>query len=258
MIEDLVSIVTPLYNSEKFIEETIESVLTQTYNKWEMLIVDDCSTDLSSDIVKKYSEKDSRIKYIKMEKNSGAALCRNKAIELSEGEFIAFLDSDDLWKEKKIENQIKFMKENKYFISFHEYEEIDESGRKLNIKIRVPKKPVTYRSYLLTNPIGCLSGMYNVKEIGKIYMPLLKKRQDTGFWLKILSTGEKAYALNESLAFYRVRNNSLSFKKGDLLKYHWKLYRTEENLTILESLFYILTTIITKIFKIKEVTLKNK
>lgn len=252
MIEDLVSIITPLYNSEKFIEETIESVLRQTYNNWEMIIVDDCSTDLGPDIVKKYSQNDLRIKYIKMEKNSGAALCRNKAIELSKGEFIAFLDSDDLWKEKKLEKQVKFMKDNQYFISFHEYEEIDENGKRLNIKIEAPKKPVTYRKYLLTNPIGCLSGMYSVKKIGKIYMPLLKKRQDTGFWLKILSTGEKAYSLKENLGFYRVRKNSLSFKKSDLLKYHWILYRKEEKLTVLESLFYISTTIVTKILKIKE------
>lgn len=252
MIENLVSVVTPLYNSEKFIEETIKSVLKQTYNNWEMIIVDDCSTDLGPNIVKKYSEKDLRIKYIKMDKNSGAAHCRNKAIELSKGEFIAFLDSDDLWKETKLEKQVKFMNDNQYSISFHEYEEIDENGKSLNIKIEAPKKPVTYRGYLLTNPIGCLSGMYSVKKIGKIYMPLLKKRQDTGFWLKILSTGEKAYSLKENLGFYRVRKNSLSFKKSDLLKYHWILYRKEEKLTILESLFYISTTIITKILKIKE------
>lgn len=252
MVDNLVSIVTPLYNSEKFIEETIESVLKQTYSNWEMLIVDDCSTDLGPSIVKKYSKKDSRIKYIRMEKNKGAALCRNKAIELAKGEFIAFLDSDDLWKDKKLEKQIKFMKENNYLISFHEYEEIAEDGEKLNIKIKSPKKPVTYRSYLLTNPIGCLSGIYNVKKMGKIYMPLLKKRQDTGFWLKILSTGEKAYSLKENLGFYRVRKNSLSFKKSDLLKYHWKLYREEQKLTILESSFYTSTTIITKILKLKE------
>lgn len=257
MIEDLVSIVTPLYNSEKFIRETIESVLKQTYSKWEMLIVDDCSSDSGPDIVKKYSEKDPRIKYIKMDRNSGAASCRNKAINLAKGEFIAFLDSDDLWRKEKLEKQIQFMKENQYFISFHEYEEIDENGEKLNIKIKVPKKPVTYRSYLLTNPIGCLSGMYNVKKIGKIYMPLLRKRQDTGFWLKILSTGEKAYPLKENLGFYRVRKNSLSFKKSDLLKYHWKLYRNEEKLTVLESLLYVLTTIITKILKIKEEKIKE-
>lgn len=257
MLDNLVSIITPLYNSEKYISETIESVLKQSYENWEMLIVDDCSIDLGPKIVQEYSLKDNRIKYIKMNKNSGAAVCRNKAIELAKGEFIAFLDSDDLWLEKKLENQIKFMNSNNYSISFHEYEEIDEMSKKLNIKIKVPKNPVTYRKYLLTNPIGCLSGMYNVKKIGKVFMPILKKRQDTGFWLRILSTGEKAYALNENLGLYRVRSNSLSFKKRDLLKYHWKLYRKEERLTIIESLFYITTTIMTKIFKIKEEKIKE-
>lgn len=252
MVDDLVSIVTPLYNSEKFIEETIKSVLKQSYINWEMLIVDDCSTDLGPSIVKKYFEKDSRIKYIRMEKNSGAALCRNKAIELAKGEFIAFLDSDDLWLEKKLEKQVKFMKNNNYAISFHEYEEISENSERLKIKILVPEKPVSYRRYLLTNPIGCLSGMYSIKKMGKIYMPILKKRQDTGFWLRILSTGEKAYPLKENLGLYRVRKNSLSFKKSDLIKYHWSLYREHQKLTILESLFYLSTTILTKIFKIKE------
>ena len=251
MEENKISISTPLYNGEKYIEKTILSVIKQTYNNWEMLIVDDCSSDNSPNIVKKYVEQDKRIKYIRLEKNSGAAIARNKAIEIAEGEYIAFLDSDDLWKKEKLEKQINFMKENNYAISFTEYEEIDEDGRKLNILIRVPKKPVTYRSYLLTNPIGCLTGMYSVKKLGKVYMPNLRKRQDTGFWLKILKL-DKAYSLKENLALYRINSSSLSFKKTDLFKYHWYLYRKIEKLTIVESLFYILTTIITKIFKLKE------
>lgn len=251
MKEGLVSIVTPLYNSEKYIEETILSVLDQTYTNWEMLIIDDCSTDNGPNIVKRYIEQDERIKYLKLEKNSGAAVSRNKAIELAEGEYVAFLDSDDLWKKEKLEKQIKFMKENNYAISFTEYEEINENGKKLNILIKSPKKPVTYRSYLLTNPIGCLTGMYSVKKLGKIYMPNLRKRQDTGFWLNILKK-DNAYPLSETLALYRINRSSLSFKKTDLFKYHWYLYRKIENLTILESIFYIITTILTKIFKLKE------
>lgn len=251
MKEGLVSIVTPLYNAEKYIEETILSVLNQTYINWEMLIIDDCSSDKGPNIVKKYIKQDKRIKYIKLEENSGAAISRNKAIELAEGEYIAFLDSDDLWKKEKLEKQINFMKENNYAISFTEYEEIDENGRKLNILIKVSKKPVTYRSYLLTNPIGCLTGMYSVKKLGKVYMPNLRKRQDTGFWLNILKK-DKAYSLKENLALYRINRNSLSFKKTDLFKYHWYLYRKIEKLTTVESLFYIFTTIITKIFKLKE------
>lgn len=251
MINDLVSIITPLYNSEKFIEETIESVLKQTYSNWEMIIVDDCSTDLGLSIVKKYSEKDSRIKYIRMKKNSGAAFCRNKAIKLSKGEFIAFLDSDDLWLERKLEKQVKFMKENNYSISFHEYSQVDEVGNLNNKIIKNPKTPVTYKSYLLTNPIGCLSGMYSVKNIGKQYMPQLKNREDTAFWLKLLKIEKNIYGLNENLALYRVRKNSLSSKKIKLIKYHWILYREIEKMSIMKSLFYLGSTICTKIFGIK-------
>lgn len=251
MKEGLVSIVTPLYNSEKYIEETILSVLDQTYTNWEMLIIDDCSTDNGPNIVKKYIKQDERVKYLKLEKNSGAAVSRNKAIELAEGEYVAFLDSDDLWKNKKLEKQIKFMKENNYAISFTEYEEINESGKKLNILIKSPQKPVTYRSYLLTNPIGCLTGMYSVKKLGKVYMPVLKNREDTGFWLNILKK-DVAYSLKENLADYRVRKGSLSFNKFNLIKFHWQLYRQIEKLSIIESIFYVGTSILTKLLKLKE------
>lgn len=251
MKEGLVSIVTPLYNSEKYIEETILSVLDQTYNNWEMLIIDDCSIDNGPNIVKKYIKQDERVKYLKLEKNSGAAVSRNKAIELAEGEYVAFLDSDDLWKNKKLEKQIKFMKENNYAISFTEYEEINESGKKLNILIKSPQKPVTYRSYLLTNPIGCLTGMYSVKKLGKVYMPVLKNREDTGFWLNILKK-DVAYSLKENLADYRVRKGSLSFNKFNLIKFHWQLYRQIEKLSIIESIFYVGTSILTKLLKLKE------
>lgn len=256
MKEGLVSIVTPLYNSEKYIEETILSVLDQTYNNWEMLIIDDCSTDNGPNIVKKYTEQDERIKYLKLEENSGAAVSRNKAIELAEGEYIAFLDSDDLWKKEKLEKQVEFMKENDYAISFTEYEEIDESGKKLNILIKAPKKAVTYRKYLLTNPIGCLTGMYSVKKLGKVYMPNLKNREDTGFWLNILKK-DKAYSLKENLAEYRIRKGSLSAKKYELIKYHWYLYRKVEKLSFLESILYLVSTIVTKILKLKEFSTKK-
>lgn len=251
MEENKISIITPLYNGEKYIEETILSVIKQTYNNWEMLIVDDCSSDNSPNIVKKYVEQDKRIKHIRLEKNSGAAIARNKAIEIAEGEYIAFLDSDDLWKKEKLEKQINFMKENNYAISFTEYEEINENGKKLNILIKSPQKPVTYRSYLLTNPIGCLTGMYSVKKLGKVYMPLLKNREDTGFWLNILKK-DVAYSLKENLADYRVRKGSLSFNKFSLIKFHWNLYREVEKLSLIESLFYLMMSIITKVLKIKE------
>jgi glycosyltransferase involved in cell wall biosynthesis len=127
----LVSIITPCYNSARFISETIESVLSQTYQNWEMLIVDDCSTDASYEIVLEYAAKDKRIKAYRMEHNSGAAACRNKAIELSQGEYVAFLDSDDLWLPEKLEKQLQFMQDHNADFSFTEYEHIDEEGKQI-------------------------------------------------------------------------------------------------------------------------------
>lgn len=249
--EPLVSIITPLYNSEKYVAETIDSVLNQTYKNWEMLIVDDCSSDNGPRIVKKYHEQDKRIKYIKLDKNSGAAVARNKAIELAKGKYIAFLDSDDLWKSEKLEKQINFMKENEYLVSYSEYEEIDKNSKSLNILIKIPKKPLTFRTYLLTTPIGCLTGIYNVEKLGKIYMPLAPKREDAAFWLEILKR-TRVFPLIENLASYRIHTESVSSNKSKLIKYQWKLYREFAELSVAESLFYLGAMVFTKVFKIKE------
>ncbi len=256
-MKEKVSIITPLYNSGKYVSETIESVLAQTYSNWEMLIVDDCSTDNGVKIVKKYCEKDSRIRYIKLEKNSGAAVARNKAIKMATGEYIAFLDSDDLWKKEKLEKQTKFMKEKNCAFSFTEYETMNEDSEKLNVLIKVPKSPIDYRRYLLTTPIGCLTTMYDIRKLGKVYMPLIRKRQDAGLWLKILKTGVKGYPLKKNLAEYRLVKNSISSNKSDLIKHQWKLYRKVEKLSIVESLFYLFCIIFTKLFKLKEKKIKE-
>lgn len=250
--ENLVSIIMPSYNSEKYIEDSIESVLGQTYKEWELIIIDDCSSDNTISIIKEYSERYSNIYLIELEENSGAAIARNRGIEIAQGEFIAFLDSDDLWKKEKLEIQIKYMKIKALSFSFTEYEEIDELGNKLGILIKAPLKEISYRRYLLTNPIGCLTVVYSVKKLGKLYMPLIKKRQDAALWLKILKTGEKAFPIRENLALYRLRESSISSNKLGLIRYQWALYRKIEKLSIIESTFYLLTTIITKIFKIKE------
>lgn len=254
--QELVSIITPLYNSEKYVAETIESVLAQTYENWEMLIIDDCSSDNGPKIVKDYAKKDARIKYHKLESNSGPAVSRNRAIELANGKYIAFLDSDDLWKKEKLEKQIKFMKEKDCAFSFTEYEEISDEGKSLNILIKTPKNPISYRKYLLTTPIGCLTAIYDAKKLGKIYMPLIRKRQDAATWLKILKTGVKAYPLKENLAIYRLRKSSVSSNKINLVKPQWILYREVEKMNYFESLFYLTCTIFTKIFKIKERKIK--
>jgi len=247
---NMVSIITPLYNGEKYIEETIKSVQNQTYKNWEMLIADDQSSDGGADIVRVYAENDQRIKLISLEKNGGAAVARNTAISQANGKYIAFLDSDDLWESQKLEKQIKFMQENKYEFTFTKYRQIKEDGNKTKKYISVPSN-LTYRQALLKNPIGCLTVMYDVEKLGKIYMPMIENREDYGLWLKILKSGVVGHGLNECLAYYRLRKNSLSSKKLKLIKYQWKLYRKIENLNVFQSFFYLCMIIIQKVFKIK-------
>lgn len=250
MNQPLVSIIMPLYNSEKFIRETLDSILKQTYKNFEVLITDDLSKDKGPKIVLEYQKKDSRVKYFKLNENSGAAVARNNSIEKSKGKYIAFLDSDDIWKENKLEKQIYFMEKNNYLFTYTEYEQILEDGTKTNKKISALKK-IDYSSALYYNPIGCLTAIYNAEKLGKIYMPLIRKRQDYGLWLKILKMTD-GHGLNENLAEYRLRKESMSANKIEMIKWHWKLYREIENLNIFRSIFHVLVYIFIKVFKIKE------
>ena len=249
-MESLVSIITPTYNCGCFIAETIESVLKQTYKNWELLIVDDCSTDNTSQIVKYYVEKDSRIKYFKLTENMGAAITRNIAMEYAQGEFIAFLDSDDLWDERKLELQIKFMNENSYNFTCTQYEQIDESGKCLNNVIKTKKK-TNYNGVLLTCPIGNSTVIYNAKILGKFEVPDIRKRNDDALWLQILKKEKYIYGLDTTLMKYRIRENSISSNKISLIKYHWILYREIEHLSIIRSAFHIGVWGIIKLLKLK-------
>ena len=239
MKNDLVSIITANYNCEKFIEETIESVLAQTYKNWEMIIVDDVSTDNSVNTIKKYLKQDNRIKLIQLNKNSGAAVARNKAIEVAKGRYIAFLDSDDLWKPTKLEKQLVFMQKNNYDFTYTDYNLINEDSIKYGKTFKA-KKESSYYDLLKTCSIGCLTVIYDTKNLGKITMPLILRRQDYGLWLKILKKIDKAYCLDESLAVYRTRQNSISSNKLKASQYQWKIYREIEKLNILNSIYYFL------------------
>ncbi|TYB96326.1 MAG: glycosyltransferase family 2 protein [Kosmotoga sp.] len=235
-MKELVSIITPLYNSKKFIADTLESVINQSYTNWEMLIVDDCSTDNGAKIVKKYSQNDNRIKYFKQNINKGPAKTRNKAIKLANGRYIAFLDSDDLWKKNKLKKQLEYMKNNDFAFTFTRYQKINENGEKKG-HISVPKK-VNYKELLKHNVIGCLTAMYDIRAIGKVYMPDILRRQDYGLWLRILKKVKYAYGLDENLAYYRVRKNTVSSNKIKAAQYQWKIYRSVENLNLLKSMYY--------------------
>ena len=246
-MNNLVSIITPCYNSEKFIKDTIASVQAQTFTNWEMIIVDDLSTDNSIKIIEEYVKLDSRIKIYKLNKNSGPAIARNKAIELVGGGFIAFLDSDDRWLPTKLEEQLEFMQVNNLSLSFASYRSYDEDGE--NEKVIISKKKVSYHNLLTNNYIGCLTAMYSVKKIGKVYFPLIHKRQDWALWLKITRGGVVACGMEEILALYTRRNFSVSSNKIGLLKYNWKIYREFEGLSRIVSAFYFFQLFIRKIIK---------
>ncbi|AYZ73036.1 glycosyltransferase family 2 protein [Fusobacterium necrophorum] len=252
MIKDLVSIITPTYNSDTYISETIDSVINQTYKYWEMIIIDDNSSDNTGIIVKKYTEKYNNIRYILLQRNQGPAIARNIGIESAKGQYIAFLDSDDLWKPNKLKEQINFMKEHNCALSFSQYEEIDSEGNKLNILIKTPKYKISYHDYLVTTPIGCLTAMYDTEKLGKIYLPLLRNREDTALWLKILKKGIYAYPIQKNLAYYRIHSNSITSNKLKLFKYQWDLYFNIEKLGYIKSIFYIFSITIVKILKLKE------
>lgn len=247
--EPLVSIITPNYNCAKYIEETILSVLKQTYQNWELLIIDDCSNDNSYEIINKYLKLDNRIKLFIMNKNRGAAICRNKGIELSKGDYIAFLDSDDLWKKNKIKLQIEFMENKNVDFCYSKYTHMSEDGKKYFNEIRIPSE-LDYNKMLYHCFTGCLTVIYNQKKIGKIYGPDIAKSNDYGLFLQVLKKTSNAKGIKENLAFYRIRRNSISRNKWKKIYPHFYLLNKIEKINFFKSCFFIFTNIlIKKIYK---------
>ena len=221
MVDGLVSIIMPSWNTAKWIGESIESVINQTYQNWELIIVDDCSTDNTDEIIKSYN--DERIRFFKNETNSGAALTRNRALREAHGEWVAFLDSDDLWSPNKLEKMITFMSGNNYSFAYHCYEKIDEESKPLNIFVSGPKKVTKRKMYHYGYP-GCLAFMYSVKTHGLIQIKDIKKNNDYAILLKLCKEAT-CYLLNENLAKYRIRKKSISHDKlSKKLKSHYDLF----------------------------------
>ncbi len=246
-MKDLVSIIMPSYNTGKYIGKSIESVLNQTYQNWELIVVDDCSTDNTDKIVAGID--DVRIKYIKNACNSGAAISRNCALRQAKGRWIAFLDSDDLWKPQKLQKQIEFMENNNYIFSYTNYEEIDTDGKKTGVMVSGPKKITKRGMYNYCWP-GCLTVMYDQSRIGVVQITDIKKNNDYAMWLKICKKAE-CYLLNECLAEYRRgRRGSISTQKYfSLLKWHYLLYRKCDEKGVCKSFFYTLRNIFWGILK---------
>lgn len=216
----------------------INSIINQSYNNWELLITDDCSSDITWEILKKYSHEESRIKIFQLDKNSGPGVARNNSIKNASGRFIAFCDSDDQWKPNKLEKQIKFMLDNNLALSFSSYEVIDEEGKKIS-QVRAPEK-VTYKAMLRNNYIGCLTAIYDAQKLGKIYMPEVRKRQDWALWLAILKKIPYAISIQENLAIYRDSSKSISSNKMNLLKYNWNIYRNVEKFSVVKSFLFLI------------------
>ena len=236
----LVSIITPLYNSEAFIGETILSILSQTYSNWELLLIDDCSTDNTVGIAHSFISENKNITLIRNEINQGAAVSRNKGIMAAKGDYIAFLDADDLWKPQKLEKQIVFMQNQDCDVCFCSYEQIDEYGKPLN-KLVKALPVLSYKKYLKSNYIGNLTGVYSVKALGKITSPNLRKRQDWLLWLNaIKASGKSAKSVQESLALYRVRENSMSSNKVELLKHNYWVYKKGLGFSTIKSIYCML------------------
>ena len=249
MEEELVSIIMPSYNTGKFIKETINSVIAQTYSNWELIIVDDCSTDNTDEIVK--SINDNRIIYLKNETNSGAATSRNKALRVAKGRWIAFLDSDDLWKNDKLEKQIRFMKENNCYFRYTNYIEIDENSKKKKKRVTGPKKITKTGMFNYCWP-GCLTVMYDANKIGLIQIEDIKKNNDYAMWLKICKKAD-CYLLDEELAMYRKRSGSISnHSYWKLIKWHYKLYREAEHQNVVSSIFNTCRNMVFGIYKKKK------
>ena len=235
-MNELVSIITPSYNTAAYIAETIESVQAQTYTNWEMIIVDDCSTDDTDNVVQAFLS-DTRIKYLKNNQNSGAAASRNRALREAKGKWIAFLDSDDLWLPDKLEKQISFMENGGYHFSYTHYEEIDDKSSPLGVMVKGPKK-ITKHGMFNYCWMGCLTVMYDAGYVGLIQIENIKKNNDYAMWLKVCKKSN-CYLLEESLAKYRrgrigsISNQSIL----KLIKWHYRLFREAEKMGAVRSAF---------------------
>jgi len=232
----LISIVTPCFNSALFISETIISVINQTYKNWEMLIVDDCSTDNSAIIIKNYTKKDTRIRLLTLKTNAGPAVARNLGIEKAKGKYLAFLDADDLWLPIFLEKSLTNIKNSQGFV-FSSYHRFNENLKPIYKDFIVPVE-VTYNDILKTNSISCLTAFIDIEKLGKLMMPKIMYRQDMGLWLKYLKLIDYAKGYTECLAIYRIRKKSHSRNKFNLIKYQWYFYRNVENLSVLKSIYY--------------------
>ena len=242
----LVSIIMPTYNCGRFIHESIDSVLSQTYRNWELLIVDDCSTDETEAIMRSYT--DPRIRYMRNEQNMGAAMTRNRALREAKGRYIAFLDADDLWLPQKLERQLAFMQQNGYAFTYHDYIEIDEDSKPIGVHVS-GKTHVSRWDMMSCCWPGCLSVMYDAEVIGLIQIPDIRKNNDSAMWLQAIRKAD-CYLLPDTLAQYRRRTGSITptsvWKK---IGWHYILFREGAHMNPVASAFWMGVNILGNSYK---------
>lgn len=236
MNNSLISIIIPFYNASRYIPDTIESVSNQSLKNWEIVFINDASTDRSKKIIEKYCKKEPRAKLINFNNNCGPAIARNKGIREAKGQYIAFLDSDDLWLPTKLEKQIAFMQTNNLSLTYSSYYTIDDNEKLLNT--RIAKDTITYTDMLKSNYIGNLTGIYDASKLGKVYMENIG-HEDYTLWLKIMKKVGTTQGIQEPLAKYRVQTKSISSNKLKALKWQWTIYKDIVNLSLPQRIYYI-------------------
>lgn len=235
-----ISIITATYNSEELIKSTYESIVSQDYKNWEWLVTDDCSNDNTWSILEIISRNDPRVTIYKNDTNSGAAVSRNNSMLHAKGDFLSFIDSDDLWLNGKLKRQLDFMESNKVDFSFTAYELIDQHGNKLGKSVDANQEGYfSYKDMLLKKAtLGCSTVMIRRSAFPDLRMPLLRTGQDYATWLNILKTGTHAYVIGEVLTQYRITPNSISRNKLRKAKRQWQIYREIERLSFIDSMIY--------------------
>ncbi|OXG08765.1 glycosyltransferase involved in cell wall biosynthesis [Flavobacterium araucananum] len=239
MEKGLVSIITPMYNGERFVGDTINSVLNQTYSNWEIIVIDDGSKDNGPEKVKKFADQDNRIS-IFSQANGGSAAARNNGIRRAKGQYIALLDADDTWNSDFLEKQIKLMNDKNALLVYSSHTRIDEHSKEILTPFIVPEK-INYNDLLKSCYISCLTGLYDTSVYGKIYLreDMKSLRDDYVYWLEIMKKVKIAYGNKEVIANYRILNSSASRKKNKVIIPHFKVLYKVEKLGLIKSLYYL-------------------
>lgn len=243
MNKDLISIIIPVYNAERYIEETINTVIMQTYENWELIIVNDCSTDKTKDVIEKFiidnkKKLENKVNLINLKENVGVSKARNTGVDSANGRYIAFLDGDDLWDKEKLKKQIEFMNEKKCAFSYTGYEFANENGEPTGKKVQVPEI-ITYKNALKNTIISTITVMIDITMVNKeyIYMPIAEVGEDTLTWWNILKKCNKGYGINEVLSLYRRTKNTLSSKKVKNIIKVWNIYNTQKEVPFIYRVY---------------------